>query len=207
MTLGTSINANSVTFSNTAAYTIAGGANTLAMTSPGNIVVPTGASNSITCVLGGAAFNLSGGGVLYLNNAGNYSAGENITGPNTTLAVATDHPTGNDGVTMNLSHGGIYQDLDATSGDQFLLPGCAVALGTGGGIFENPNGNLSMTNFITGAGSLTLIGTAFTLTLTDTGNNYSGGTIVAVRHVESQRRRYAGFHLGCDNGERGHVES
>lgn len=177
VTLDTSINANSLTFSNTG-YTIAGGANTLVMTSPGNIVVPTGMSNSITCVLGGVAFNLSGGGVLYLNNAGNYSAGENITGPNTTLAVATDHPTGNDGVTMNLKSGGIFMDLDATAGDQFFLPGCAAALGTGGGIFENPNANLSMTNYITGAGSLTLIGTTFTLTLTDTGNNYSGGTIV-----------------------------
>jgi fibronectin-binding autotransporter adhesin len=176
VTLGASVAADSLTFSN-GGYVITG-SDTLSLNSPGNIVVPTATTNSIECVLGGVAFNLSGGGVLYLNNANNFSDGENVTGPNTTLQVATDHDAGNDGVTLNLKSGGIYADLDATSGDQFLLPGSAVALLTGGGIFENPNGNLTMSNFITGSGSLTIIGTTHTLTLTDTGNNYSGGTIV-----------------------------
>lgn len=176
VTLGASVAADSITFSN-GGYVITG-SDTLTLNSPGKIVLPAGTTNSIECVLGGAAYTLSGGGTLYLNNAGNYSDGETIIGPNTTLQVPSEHPVGNDGVTMNLQNGGIYQVLDSTSGDQFLLPGSAVALLTGGGIFENPNGNLSMTNYITGSGSLTLIGTTYTLTLTYTGNNYSGGTIV-----------------------------
>ena len=176
VTLGANVAADSLTFSN-GGYVIAG-SDTLTMVGPAKFVVPKGTTNSIECVLGGAAFNLSGGGVLYLNNANNYSAGENVIGPNTTLQLPTDHPSGNDGVTVNLSNGGIYQDLDATSGDQFLLPGCAVALLTGGGIFSNPGGNLTMTNRITGSGSLTIAGTTYTLTLTDTANNYTGGTIV-----------------------------
>ena len=176
VTLGTSVSADSLTFSN-GGYVIAG-SSTLTLNSPGNIVTPSGVTNSIQCILGGVAYTLSGGGALYLNNAGNYSFGEKVIGPNTTLQVATDHDAGNDGVTLNLQSGGIYADLDSTSGDQFLLPGSAVALLTGGGIFENPNGNLTMTNYITGAGSLTLVGTTYTLTLTDTGNNYTGGTIV-----------------------------
>ena len=51
-------------------------------------------------------------------------------------------------------------------------------------MFDNPNASLTMTNYITGPGSLTFTGytngagTAYILTLTDTGNNYSGGTIV-----------------------------
>ncbi len=170
------MSASGLVFS-TSGYTIAG-SQTLVLNSPAAISVPTGNSASIQCVLGGAAFNLSGGGSLTLNNANNYSDGETVTGPNTTLIVTTDHPLGNDGVTLNLVSGGIYQDNDSTSGDEFLLPGCAVALGSGGGIFSNPDGNLTMSNFITGSGSLTIAGTTFTLTLTDTGNNYTGGTIV-----------------------------
>ena len=124
-------------------------------------------------------FNLQGGGTLLLNNAGNYSDGQTVIGPNTTLAVNNNHAAWNDGVTMNLQSGGIYEDEDSTTGDQFLLTGCAVALGTGGGIFNNPNGSLTMSNFITGSGSLTIkAGGSYTLTLTDTGNNYTGGTIV-----------------------------
>jgi autotransporter-associated beta strand protein len=154
------------------------GANTLLLSSPATISVPTGMSAAVQCVLGGAAFSLSGGGSLTLNNSGNYSAGETVTGPKTTLIVPTEHPLGNDGVTLNLLAGGTYQNNDTVSGDQFLLPGCAVALGTGGGIFSNPSNNLTMTNYITGSGSLTVAGTSFTLTLTDTANNYSGGTIL-----------------------------
>ena len=176
VTLGASVAAYSLTFSN-GGYTIAG-SSTLSLVSPGNVVVPTGASNAITCVLGGAALNLSGGGILYLNNSGNFTAGETVTGPNTTLALASDHPSGNDNVTVTLKSGGIYLDLDSTANDQLILPGCTVSLGSGGGIFENPNANLTMTNAISGSGSLTYIGTTHTLTLTNSANTYSGGTIV-----------------------------
>ena len=48
----------------------------------------------------------------------------------------------------------------------------------GGGIFDNPNASLTMSNYITGPGSLTTLGTTFILTLTDTSNSYTGGTIV-----------------------------
>ena len=98
--------------------------------------------------------------------------------------VLSDHDVGNGGVTLNLENGGIYQDNDTTSGDQFLLGGSAIALLSGGGIFDNPNASLNMTNYITGSGSLTFTGytnssgTPYILTLTDTANNYSGGTIV-----------------------------
>lgn len=176
ITLNADTSVGALTF-NTPGYIISG-SDTLTLTSPGTISVPSGAATSIECVLGGVAFNATGGGIVYLNNAANYSDGETVTGPNTTLAVNNNHAAGNDGVTLNLLSGGIYQDADATSGDQFLLPGCAVALGTGGGIFSNPNGNLTMTNRITGAGSLTITGTSYTLTLTDTANSYTGGTVV-----------------------------
>jgi len=176
VTLATSLSADGLTFS-TSGYTVSG-AGTLTLNSPGTISVPAGTPTYIDCVLGGVAFTLSGGGILVLNNGANYSGGQTVNGPNTTLVVVTDHDAGNDGVTLNLENGGIYQDNDTTSGDQFLLPGSAVALLIGGGIFDNPNANLTMSNYITGAGSLTTIGTTYTLTLTDTGNNYSGGTIV-----------------------------
>ncbi len=172
-----SLTADGINF-DTNGYTIAG-SDTLTLNSPGNISVSAGCTAYIDCVLGGVGFNLSGGGILVLDNAANYSDGETVTGPNTTLVVTTDHPAGNDGVTLNLLDGGIYQDNDTTSGDEFLLPGCAVALGSGGGVFDNPNASLTMSNYITGAGSLTFTGVSgYTLTLTDTGNNYSGGTIV-----------------------------
>jgi autotransporter-associated beta strand protein len=172
-----SATADGLTF-DTNGYTI-GGSGTLVLNSPGDIIVSSNATATISCVLGGAAYTVSGGGTLVLNNANNYSDGETIIGPNTTLQLPSDHPAGNDGVTLNLESGGIYEDNDTTSGDQFLLPGSAVALLTGGGIFSNPNGNLNMTNWITGSGSLTYTGgSAYTLTLTDTANNYSGGTIV-----------------------------
>ena len=176
VTLAANLTADGLTF-DTTGYII-GGSDTLILGNPGSITVPSGVSASIRCVLGGVGYNLTGGGTLTLNNAGNYSGSETVLGPNTILAVATDHDVGNDGVTLNLAVGGIYRDNDTTSGDQFLLPGCAIALGSGGGIFENPNANLFMTNYITGPGSLSIIGTTYTLTLTDAGNNYSGGTFI-----------------------------
>ena len=187
VTLGADVGADGLTF-NTAGYTIAGSHNlSLTGTTP-VISVPPGSPTTISCVLGGSGYEVTGGGVLVLGNGGNFSGGsssaEFVNGPNTTLVVLTDHDTGNQGVTLNLENGGIYQDNDTTSGDQFLLPGCAIALLSGGGIFDNPNASLTMSNFITGSGSLTFTGytnssgTPFVLTLTDTGNNYSGGTIV-----------------------------
>ena len=180
VTLRADVSADGLSF-NTAGYVIAG-SDTLTLNSPGNIDVPPGNPTYIECVLGGVGYNLSGGGVLVLNNAGNYSgsgtSAEFIIGPNTTLVVNNHHAVGSGGVTLNLEAGGIYQDNDTTSGDQFLLPGSAIALLSGGGVFDNPNASLTMTNYITGPGSLTIIGTTYTLTLTDTGNNYTGGTIV-----------------------------
>ncbi len=181
MTLGASVGANGLTF-NTPGYTISGaGIVTLTGTTP-LITVPPGSPTTISCVLGGSGYKLTGGGILVLGNGGNVSgsssSAEFVNGPNTTLVVLTDHDTGNQGVTLNLENGGIYQDNDTTSGDEFLLPGCAIALLTGGGIFDNPNANLTMSNLITGSGSLTTIGTTFTLTLTDAANTYSGGTTV-----------------------------
>ncbi len=187
VTLGADVGADGLTF-NTAGYIITGSHTlTLSGTTP-VISVPSGSATYIDCVLGGSGYKLTGGGVLVLENAGNYSgsstSAEYVNGPNTTLVVLTDHDTGNDSVTLNLENGGIYQDNDTTSGDQFLLPGCAIGLLTGGGIFDNPNASLTMSNHITGTGSLTFTGytnssgTPYILTLTDTGNNYSGGTIV-----------------------------
>jgi len=181
VTLITGVSADSLTF-DTAGYVVTGTSQTLTLNSPGNIDVAPGSPTYIECVLGGVGYNLSGGGILVLNNAGNWSgnssSAEFIIGPGTTLVVNNQHAVGNGGVTLNLEAGGIYQDNDTTSGDQFLLPGSAIALLSGGGIFDNPNANLTMTNYITGPGSLTIIGTTYTLTLTDTGNNYTGGTIV-----------------------------
>jgi autotransporter-associated beta strand protein len=181
VTLTTGVSADGISF-DTAGYVITGTSETLTLNSPGNINVAPGTPTYIECVLGGVGYNLSGGGVLVLNNAGNYSgsgtSAEFIIGPNTTLVVNSDHAVGSGGVTLNLEAGGIYQDNDTTSGDQFLLPGSAIALLSGGGVFDNPNASLTMTNYITGPGSLTIIGTTYTLTLTDTGNNYTGGTIV-----------------------------
>jgi autotransporter-associated beta strand protein len=180
VTLGDNVSADGLTF-NKPGYIIYGDA-TLTLNNPGNIIVPPGSPTSINCVLGGVGYILSGGGELVLNNAenwcGNGASPEYVIGPGTTLAVATDHDAGNDGVTLNLQNGAIYQDNDTTSGDEFLLSGSAVSLLSGGGIFENPNANLTMSNFITGSGSLTIIGTTHILTLTDAGNNYSGGTII-----------------------------
>ncbi len=186
VTLVNSVSADSITF-DTNGYIITG-SDTLTLNNSTNTVInvpPTGSSPIyIDCVIGGSGYFLTGGGVLVLENAGNYcgssTSAEYVNGPNTTLVVLTDHDTGNDGVTLNLQNGGIYQDNDTTAGDQFLLPGCAIALLSGGGVFDNPNASLTMSNYITGSGSLSFTGVSgYTLTLTDTGNNYSGGTIVS----------------------------
>ena len=206
--------ADGLTF-NTAGYTIAGSHNlTLSGTTP-VISVPAGSPTYIACVLGGSGYELTGGGVLVLENGGNFcgssSSAEYVNGPNTALVVLTDHDTGNQGVTLNLENGGIYQDNDTTSGDQFLLPGCAIALLTGGGIFDNPNASLTMSNFITGSGSLTFTGytnssgTPYVLTLTDTGNNYSGGTIVqGPGELKANAAGTLGSTSGAVDGERRH---
>ena len=182
VTVGATVAADGLTFS-TPGYTLSGsGTVNLIGTTPTISVAPSATPTVLSCVLTGSGYTLTGGGILFLQNAANASgsgsSAETVVGPNTTLVVSTDHDVGNGGVTLNLKSGGIYQDNDTTGGDQFLLPASAIALLTGGGIFDNPNANLTMSNFITGAGSLTTIGTTFTLTLTDTGNNYSGGTIV-----------------------------
>jgi autotransporter-associated beta strand protein len=193
VTLTTGVSADSITF-NTAGYVITGTSETLTLNSPANISVPAGSPTYLECVLAGEGYNLSGGGVLVLNNADNASgsgtSAEFIIGPGTTLVVNNDHAVGNSGVTLNLEAGGIYQNNDTTSGDQFLMStvdasyDSAIALLSGGGIFDNPNASLTMSDYITGPGSLTFTGwtnssgTPYVLTLTDTGNNYTGGTIV-----------------------------
>jgi autotransporter-associated beta strand protein len=181
VTLGADVGADGLAF-NMAGYVITGN-HTLTLNGAAPVIsVPAGSPTYIECVLGGSGYKVTGGGILVFDNPGNFSgssaSAEYVNGPNTTLVVATDHDTGNGGVTLNLENGGIYQNNDATSGDPFLLPGSAIALLAGGGIFDNPNASLTMANFITGAGSLTITGTTYTLTLTDTANNYSGGTIV-----------------------------
>ena len=181
VTLGATVSAYGLTF-NTPGYVLSG-SDTLVLNGATPVIsVPAGSPTYIECVLGGSGYELTGGGVAVFTNPGNYSGNsaspEYINGPNTTLVVLTDHDAGNDGVTMNLENGGIYQDNDTTSGDEFLLPGCAISLLAGGGIFDNPNASLTMSNLITGSGSLTIIGTTYTLTLTDTANNNTGGTIV-----------------------------
>jgi autotransporter-associated beta strand protein len=181
VTLGATVCAYGLTFE-TPGYIITGSDTLILNGAMPVISVPAGSPTYIECVIGGSGYELTGGGVAVFTQAGNYSgnsaSAEYINGPNTTLVVETDHDAGNDGVTMNLENGGIYQDNDTTSGDEFLLPGCAIALLSGGGIFDNPNASLTMSNHITGPGSLTIIGTTYTLTLTDTANNYTGGTIV-----------------------------
>ena len=184
VTAGTSITADGVTFS-TAGYTIAGtNQKTLALNGTTPVIwVPAGTPTSIACVLAGPGFEVTGGGVLVLENAGNCCGSitnpDYVNGPNTTLAVDTDLDMGSNGVTLNLENGGIYQDNDTNAGDDFLLPGCTVALLSGGGGFDNPNASLTMMDYITGPGSLTFTGVhGYTLTLTDASNNYSGGTIV-----------------------------
>jgi fibronectin-binding autotransporter adhesin len=187
VSLGTLVSADGITF-NTPGYVVSGSGTLMLNGTAPVISVPPGSPTYITSVVGGSGYTLSGGGVLVLENAGNYcgnsTSAEYVNGPNTCLVVLSDHDTGNDGVTLNLQNGGIYQDNDTTTGDQFLLPGCAIALLTGGGVFDNPNASLTMSNYITGPGSLTFTGytnsssTPYVLTLTDTGNNYSGGTIV-----------------------------
>jgi len=186
VTLGTATEADGLAF-NTAGYVITGTSETLTLNSPANINVPAGTPTYIECVLAGVGYNLSGGGVLVLNNANNGSgsgtSAEFISGPGTTLVVASDHDVGNSGVTLNLENGGIYQNNDSTSGDQFLLStvdasyASAIALETGGGYFDNPNANLTMSDYITGPGSLTTLGTTFTLTLSYA-NTYTGITTI-----------------------------
>ena len=187
VTINTSVLANAITF-NTPGYSI-GGSGTLSFNgSTTTITIPSGTPTYFNGLLAGSGYTLTGGGVAVLSNPGNYcgssASPEVVNGPNTTLVALTDHDTGNDGVPLHLQNGGIYQDNDTTSGDEFLLPGCAISLLTGGGIFDNPNASLYMSNLISGAGSLTFTGytnssgTPYVLTLTDAANSYSGGTMV-----------------------------
>ncbi len=181
MTLNTSVGVDGLTFT-TPGYTISGtGTITLGGATPA-ISVPPGSPTYFNCALSGSGFTLTGGGVAVFNNAGNAtgnsSSAQFIVGPNTTLVVGTDHDVGNGGVTLNLEHGGIYQNNDTAAGDAFLLSGSAIALLGGGGIFDNPNADLTMSDFITGPGSLTITGTTHALTISDANNNYTGGTIV-----------------------------
>jgi autotransporter-associated beta strand protein len=188
VTITSSVSADSMTF-NTTGYNITGsGTLTLSGTNTTPITVGSGISNYIGCVVNGNGYTLSGGGTMVLTNAGNAcgssASPEIVNGPNTTLIVLTDHDTGNTSVPLDLQNGGIYQDNDATANDQFLLPGCTISLLTGGGILSNPNASLTLSNLVSGAGSLTFTGntnssgTPYVLTLTSAANSYSGGTIV-----------------------------
>jgi autotransporter-associated beta strand protein len=179
VTLGADVTAGGLAFG-TDGYVITG-SETLTLNSPGTISVSTDISASIDCVLDGVGYSLSGGGTLMLNNLQN-SCGSSIspasvTGPDTTLEVYAYDAVGQEGVTLTLTNGGIYQDDDIINGNQFLPPGSTIALLSGGGVLSNPNADLTMSGFITGSGSLTLSGTTHTLTLA-IGNTFTGKTII-----------------------------
>ena len=118
ITLGAAETAGGITFQNAGSQINGSATLTLNGTTP-IISVPAGTPTYIQCVLAGSGYEVTGGGVLVLDNAGNASgsgsSAEYVIGPNTCLVITSYHTIGNGGVTMNLQSGGILQNNDSTS--------------------------------------------------------------------------------------------
>lgn len=187
----TAINVTNVTFG-VGGYTISAGTLstlTLAATS----VIDTGAFNATISVgLAGAGTSLTknGSGTLTLSGSSTF------TGPLTisagTVAVTANNALGTTtattvapGATIDFQGGVTYstaESLNVNGGTIAASSGInsfagSVALGTGGGT-ANIAGELTMSGAVTGSTSLTKSGAGL-LTLSNTANTYSGGTIIS----------------------------
>jgi autotransporter-associated beta strand protein len=142
-------------------------------------ITVSGANN--TTLTGGAltatAINKSGGGVLNLNTAGNYSSGVAVTG-GTVQATVDGSLSGN--VTLNagttLDIGTTFNTVAALSATDATISGTGKITTTGTAVTQT-TGSSTIAAEISGAGSFTKAG-AGTVTLSGA-NSYTGDTIVA----------------------------
>ena len=147
VTLGTGITAHNITF-NTDGYTVAGNTITLAGTAPGVVAAAATTSTIASRLSGSAGLQKSGAGRVILTGANNYSGGTFITAGTLQL--------GSGGTTGQLGTGNVVND---------------------GTLDVNRNNALTISNIISGTGSLTQSGTG-TTSLTGA-NTYSGVTTIS----------------------------
>ena len=124
---------------------------------------------------GSGSLTVDGGGKLVLSNATNsYAGGTTVSGNGTVLSISNDNDLGAGALALS---GGAA--LQTTAG---VTDGRAVTLsGAGGGVIDVDGQATTFNGAIGGSGGLTVADTAGggKLTLSDTANNYAGGTTIA----------------------------
>ncbi|MCX5788824.1 MAG: autotransporter-associated beta strand repeat-containing protein [Elusimicrobia bacterium] len=154
--------------------TTAGISSGLAVTlnSGGGTIDTHGQTDTLSGAIGGTGgLTKTGAGTLTLSDASNsYSGGTTINAG--TLRIADVHDLGSPTVLSIITFNG--GTLETTSGVTISALD-TVTIGGGGGTIQTDNQTDTISGLITGTGRLTIVGTG--LTLTNAGNNYSGGTV------------------------------
>ncbi|SEE58064.1 autotransporter-associated beta strand repeat-containing protein [Rhizobiales bacterium GAS188] len=163
-----------------------GGAMFLTTGAVANISVSAGAVTTVSSAIQGyndAGLAVSGGGTLILSSAQNNFNGLSVSGAGTVISVGTDNNLGAGGVALGngtaikFTAGGTYTRNVTVAGDP---------------TFDTSGNTVTYTGQITdgaGPGDVEVIGGG-TLVLTNTGNSYSGGTVVKANSTLS---------IGSDN--------
>jgi len=127
---------------------------------------------------GGSAgdVELDGGGTLALTNTSNSYSGGTVVKGGSTLLIDNDSEIGN--TSGGLTLGDATTSGTLQYGSAFSLSSTrAMTLGAGGGTIDTNGFAPTIASGIGGSGALSVIGGG-TLTLTNTSNSYSGGTVV-----------------------------
>src|SRR5579862_6439037 len=157
------------------AFSIGGGTGT----------IDTNGSNSGNIALSGplsgiGALSIVGGNTLTLSNTGNnsnYSSSTTVSG-NSTLAITSAGAIGSGGITLD---NGTFQNA-AGNGITPLSLSNAFSIGSGTGTIDangSSGGNIALSGPLSGTGALSIVG-GNTITLSNTGNNYTGATTIGV---------------------------
>jgi autotransporter-associated beta strand protein len=175
---GITVNGNSTWTGSNSSYLVAsvasGAPDPLPITIAPNVTLGSNLTFAATAPTG---FQVTGGGTLYLTttNAAPVGSPYLIVGPGTTLRVDDvttngNGALGNGPLTLN---GGTLR----YSGSSNSTTNKPIALANGGTVQVDGTANLTSAGQLTGTGGLTKTGPG-TLTLTNTTNNYTGGTFV-----------------------------
>ncbi len=127
------------------------------------------ASGAISETGGARQLSKSGSGTLVLASASNSYSGGTILGGGI-VRVSSDANLGNAAGGLTFAGGTLQTSAGITSAR-------GVNLSSGGGVFDSNGSDSTLSGQISGTGALSKNGSG-TLTISNTGNNYSGGTTV-----------------------------